>query len=297
VDPADHSFDVATGLELVDGGGGGLAGVGEGGTVTFRCTIDDSYTVGDKPNGGYLLALLGRAAREVGNADGGHGWEVVGSSITYLRPPELGPAEVRATVMRRGRTAAHVRTVLVQGGIDLVDAVSVVSGLPGAGTVPRYDDTLPLVARDPDDCLRLPPHLPSGVRVGMMEILDLRVDPSTLPFTDSAPAGDGESPLAELRGWTRFANGREPDALSLLFFVDAIPPATMRIGSSGWVPTLQMSAYVRALPAPGWVGIRITAHVVTGGMVDETTTLWDSTGQVVAQATQLARLRFPDEVS
>jgi acyl-coenzyme A thioesterase PaaI-like protein len=289
VDPADHSFDVATGLQVV--------GAGSGDAVTFRCTIDESYTVGDKPNGGYLLALLGRAGRQVGNDNGAHDWEVVASTITYLRPPELGPAEVRATVLRRGRTASHVRTVLVQNGADLVDAVFVISGLPPAGSVPRYDDTLPLTARDPEDCFRLPPHMPSGVRVGMMEILDLRVDPSTLPFTDSPPVSTGDAPMAELRGWTRFANGREPDPLSLLFFADAIPPATMMIGSSGWVPTLQMSTYVRAVPAPGWVGIRITAHVVTGGMVDETTTLWDSTGQVVGQATQLARLRFPDEVS
>jgi acyl-Coa thioesterase superfamily protein len=81
----------------------------------------------------------------------------------------------------------------------------------------------------------------------------------------------------------------------MLFFLDAIPPATMRIGSSGWVPTLQMSTYLRARPAPGRLGIRMTAHVVHGGMVDETCTLWDSTGAVVAQGTQLARLRFADE--
>jgi hypothetical protein len=56
-----------------------------------------------------------------------------------------------------------------------------------------------------------------------------------------------------------------------------------------------MSVYVRARPAPGWLGIRFTAHLVAAGMVDEVCTLWDSRGHVVAQATQLARLRFPDE--
>jgi hypothetical protein len=67
------------------------------------------------------------------------------------------------------------------------------------------------------------------------------------------------------------------------------------IGSSGWVPTLQMSTYLRAHPAPGWLGIRIAANVVAEGTVDETCVVWDSRGQVVAQATQLARLRFPDD--
>jgi len=36
---------------------------------------------------------------------------------------------------------------------------------------------------------------------------------------------------------------------------------------------------------------------VADGMVDETCVLWDSRGHMVAQSTQLARLRFPDETS
>jgi hypothetical protein len=128
--------------------------------------------------------------------------------------------------------------------------------------------------------------------VGFLDAVELRLDPSALPFSESPPP---TGTPAELRGWSRFTDGREPDALSLLFSLDAIPPATLMIGSSGWVPTLQMSAYVRACPAPGWLGIRIEANVVAEGTVDETCVVWDSGGRVVAQATQLARLRFPDD--
>jgi hypothetical protein len=253
--------------------------------------------VGDKPNGGYLLALLGRAAREVGRTtEGGETWEVVSSSITYLRPPALGPADIMTTVLRRGRSATHVRAVLLQEASELVVADFVVSELPPAlALAPRYNDIAPLEAPDPEQCVRLPPTMPGGVRVGIMEVLDLRLDPTALPFAEAGPIE--EAPEAELRAWARFADGREPDALSLLLSVDAIPPATMRIGSTGWVPTLQMSTYVRAHPAPGWLGIRLTAHLVAAGMVDETCTIWDSEGHVVAQATQLARLRFPEDLS
>jgi hypothetical protein len=277
----DLSFDVATSVRAAGDG------------TTFDTTIHSLWTVGDKPNGGYLLALLGRAARTVGQVDETE-WEVLSSSITYLRPPDLGPAQILATVLRRGRSATHVRTVLSQDGTDLVDAVFVVGDLPEPGGS-RYNDIPPLQAPDPDGCVRLPPRMPGGVHVGIMEVLDLRLDPTTLPFTDAPPPPGG--PLAQLRGWVRFADGRQPDPISLLFFVDAIPPATMMIGSTGWVPTLQMSTYVRARPAPGWLGIQLTAHLVAAGMVDETCAMWDSAGRVVAQATQLARLRFPDEVT
>jgi hypothetical protein len=185
-----------------------------------------------------------------------------------------------------------VRAVLAQDGGDLVDAVFVLGAL-SPEQLRRYDAITPPQMPDAEHCVRLPPRIPGGVHVGIMEVLDLRLDPATLPFTDSPPPPEA---LAELRGWSRFADGREPDPLSLLFSVDAIPPATLMIGSSGWVPTLQMSAYVRARPAPGWLGIRMTANLVADGMVDESCVLWDSRGQVVAQSTQLARLRFPDEL-
>jgi acyl-Coa thioesterase superfamily protein/acyl-CoA thioesterase superfamily protein len=274
----DHEFDRATALRTV-------ADTGD-----FELDIHPQWTVGDKPNGGYLLALLGQAARQiVRQAD--RPWEVTSTTVTYLRAPELGPARISTTVLRHGRTASHVRAVLLQNDEALVDAVFVVGELHPSGT-PRYSDIRLLQIPEPDDCFRIPSQLPGGTRVGIMECTELRMDPSVDLFGANRSAG--HEPVAELRGWIRFADGREPDALSLLYFVDAIPPATFPIGSSGWVPTMQMAVYVRALPAPGWLGIRMEAHLVTDGTVDETCTLFDSAGHVVAQATQLARVRFPD---
>jgi hypothetical protein len=280
--PEDLSFDAASAVRPTDD------------PDRFEVDVHELWTVGDKPNGGYLLAILGRAARIVGQGADGTTWEVLSSAITYLQPPDLGPASVRTTLLRRGRTAAHVRAVLSQGGADLVDAVLVLGALPPRATT-RYDGTAPLRAPDPDACVRLPPTDPAGTRIGILEVLDLRLDPATLPLAD--PPWPARGAAAELRGWCRFADGREPDPLSLLLSVDAMPPATLRIGSTGWVPTLQMSAYVRARPAPGWLGFRMHADLVADGMADEACVIWDSRGQVVAQATQLARLRFPDEAA
>jgi acyl-coenzyme A thioesterase PaaI-like protein len=279
--PGDLSFEGATQVRAT------------GRPFEFEADVHPLWTVGDKPNGGYLLALLGRAARTTGREHGGGGWEIVSSAITYLRPPELGPATIATTLLRRGRSAAQVRAVLRQNDTDVVEATSVLGDLPAHAST-RYDATAPLGAPEPEDCLPLPPRIPGGPKVGVMEVTELRLDPATMPFGES-PASSGAK--AELQGWSRFADGRDPDPLSLLFFNDAIPPATFRIGSTGWVPTLQMSAYVRARPAPGWLGIRMTANLVADGMVDETCVLWDSTRQVVAQASQLARLRFADEAS
>lgn len=276
----DLSFDAVTALEETDD------------PHVFGTSVHPLWAVGDKANGGYLLALLGRAARVTARRHGGRDWEVLASSVTYLRAPGMGHALVRTTLLRSGRTAAHVRAVLSQGENDIVDAVFVLGALPEETTV-RYDGTPAFHAPDPQDCARLTPQIPNGVYVGIMDVLDLRMDPATLPFAATPVPPPGRP--AELRGWTRFADGRQPDALSLLFLADAIPPATLMIGSTGWVPTLQMSSYVRARPAAGWLAIRMTAGLVADGMVDETCVLWDSRGHMVGQSTQLARLRFPDE--
>jgi acyl-Coa thioesterase superfamily protein/acyl-CoA thioesterase superfamily protein len=275
--PEDLSFDAVTAIRPAAEAG------------TFAAEVNPLWAVGDKPNGGYLQAILGRAARTVASGPDAN-WEVVSSSITYLRAPAFGPADIRTTVLRAGRTAAQVRAVLLQDGAELVDAVMILAVLPDEPA--RYDSTARVELPDPEECVRLPSTIPGGIRVGIMDIQELRIDPATVPFAQPV----GPDARAELRGWYRFEDGRQPDALSLLFSPDATPPATFMIGSSGWVPTLQMCTYVRARPAPGWLGFRMAANVVAGGMVDETCEVWDSRGRVVAQANQLARVRFPDEV-
>ena len=277
--PDADLFDAATAVRPSTGPG------------LFEADVDPGWAVGDKPNGGYLQALLGRAGRATRGDEDHPEWEVASAAVTFLHPPAVGPAGIRTELLRRGRSASQVRAVLTQGGQDLVDAVFVLADLP-VSPVPRYDATPPLSLPEPEDCVRLPPQLPGGTHVGFMDTTELRLDPTAIPFRESPPAVDTP---AEIRGWTRFGDGRPPDALSLLFTVDAIPPPTHMIGSSGWVPTLQMSTYVRARPEPGWLQIRISANVVADGVVDETCVVWDSRGHVVAQSTQLARLRFPDD--
>jgi Thioesterase-like superfamily len=81
--------------------------------------------------------------------------------------------------------------------------------------------------------------------------------------------------------------------LSLLVALDPVPPVTFDLGLSGWVPTLQMSVYVRRLPAPGPIKVRMHANDVSGERIDETAFAWDSKGRLVAQAMQFAAVRVP----
>ncbi|HEX2575060.1 MAG TPA: thioesterase family protein, partial [Aquihabitans sp.] len=207
-----------------------------------------------------------------------------------LAAPDVGPAEVRTEVLRAGRSASQVRTVLVQGGRPCVEATFTLGTLAPTTSPPWWTGRAPFEVPALEDCTRLPAAREGApFTVSIMDRTDLRLDPAVLGFASGAPSGRGE-----VRGWISFADGRPADALGLLFFVDALPPATFELVDAGWVPTLSLTAYVRAVPAPGPLRIRMAAQVVDDGRFDEVCEVFDAGGRLVAQATQLAGIRIPE---
>ena len=76
---------------------------------------------------------------------------------------------------------------------------------------------------------------------------------------------------------------------------------TLRLDSTpspGSVPlripfsTLELTVYVRALPAPGPVRVLQRAQLIGGQRVDEACFVWDHCGRLVAQGVQLAGIRL-----
>jgi acyl-Coa thioesterase superfamily protein/acyl-CoA thioesterase superfamily protein len=242
--------------------------------LTFEVEIDANWTIGGKPNGGYLLAMLGRCAIDLSPHAG-----ALAASAHYLRAPEPGAATVEATLLRAGRSASHVRARLTQEDKPCVEAL-ITTGEPDSNGEPYWQAGLPRL--EP-----LVPRLPHGVRVAIMEQIEVRLDSDSAGFTRGAPSGRGE-----LRGWVSLPQGEPFDAVSLLFAVDAFPPATFDIEMSGWVPTFELTAYVRALPAPGPVRVLQRAQLIEGQRVDEACFVWDHRGRLVAQAIQLAGIRL-----
>ena len=91
-----------------------------------------------------------------------------------------------------------------------------------------------------------------------------------------------------IQGWFKLADDRPLDPIALLLVVDALPPVTFDLGLPGWAPTLELTAHVRAKPAPGWAIVRHYTRTVAGGVFEEDCEVWDSTGTLVAQSRQLA---------
>jgi hypothetical protein len=76
--------------------------------------------------------------------------------------------------------------------------------------------------------------------------------------------------------------------MAMLLATDAFPPAIFNVmGTPGWVPTVELTAHVRANPAPGPLRCVFSSRFVQGGMFEEDGELWDSRGVLVCQSRQI----------
>ncbi|MEV0699973.1 thioesterase family protein [Saccharopolyspora sp. NPDC050389] len=248
----------------------------------FAAEVNPEWTIGGKPNGGYLLAMLGRAsARSVAHQ------HILAASAHYLHSPKPGPVTLTTEVLRTGRSVSQVRGRMAQDGTPCVEATFTLGTL-APDAAPYWSDGLP----EPVECAQADCTPVTGSAIGgpgpaIMDQVDLRIQPDDFGFGRGKPSGAGT-----LRGWLGLPGGEDFNPISLLYAVDAFPPATLDIALTGWVPTLELTAYVRALPAPGPVRVLHKAQLIEGNKVDEACFVWDSRGRLVAQATQLAGIRL-----
>lgn len=253
----------------------------------YGARIDEEWSIAGKPNGGYLLALCANAALETLRAGGEDHPHVIATTGTFLSAAPFGAARLEVEELRRGRSSSVLRSrLLSEDGEPRVEAV-VTCGRLHDGAAPHHDGVAPTQVPTVEQCVRLPVDAP-GLHVPLMGVLDERLDPACLGWATGSPSGAGE-----LRGYLSFEDGRAFDPLALVMAVDAFPPSTFDLGLTGWVPTMSLSAWVRALPAPGRLVVRTRARLVQDALVDETCDVWDSRGQLVATGHQLAAVRVP----
>jgi len=259
----EYAFDADTRVsprESGDGSGEFLA------TVTGRWG-----GITGVPNGGYLLAACTRAL--------GLGMpfpDPIVISGFFLRPGSVGPATIRPSLVRAGRTTSFGEAVLSQGGKEVVRAAAAFARLGTDGL--SYVDGAPPSLPPPEDCVGVP--VGSFGPATIAERVEFRS--ASLPgWFLGRPSGRPSSDF-----WMRFADGRDADLLALPLLVDSTAPSVLELGASS--ATVQLTVHLRAHPAPGWLACRATTRFVGGGYHEEDFEVWDSAGTLVAQSRQLA---------
>lgn len=256
----------------------------DGDVSVFEGALNEHWTIGEKVHGGAMLALCANAARLAHDGAGSPatGVEPIAVSGSFLWAPDPGAQWVRTTVRKRGRRVSLVDVELGQG-----DRVAVRAAMTMAEP---ESDALPLLSVNPIVALMTPDPPPGLEPIGpghpMADIVHLAHGCDIRPsLTTMAPRADGGPPVIEY--WVRPRDGA-PDVLFALLCGDVSAPVTFGVNRFGWAPTVQLTAYLRARPADGWLRVMCTTMQIGQDWFDEDHLVVDCQGRIIVQSRQLA---------
>jgi acyl-CoA thioesterase len=204
-------------------------------------------------------------------------------TMHFLRPPDPGPAVIRATVERAGRSLSSVSARLEQDG-ELMGLALAAFSIPWAS---------PEINESP-----MPEVTPPDGRKTLDELF-----PQAGPFPDftrkltmqprfGAPPFSGAE-VSEIGGWLGLAEERPIDSLATVLLADAWFPAPWpRLRKLAPAPTIDLSVHFRSpLPLADTMLLgRFRTRLVRDGFFEEDGELWAPGGALVAQSRQLALL-------
>lgn len=235
-------------------------------------------------HGGYLAATLLRVMMERVNDAERH---IRSLSTFFLRGPKPGAAEIHTELLRSGGKLTQLNARLVQDGSVCTFAVATF-GKPFQGEAPLWV-RMPDVP-DADRCARFAPS-----KVPIDQRFELRQCLGQAPFSGGAEARIG--------GFSRFAEPRKVDALSVTVLCDAWWPALFPTLTSskqaGACPTIDLTIHFRSsLPTTGaldddFVVIDLQSSQLHEGYLDERASIWSMDGQLLAQSVQHAARLLP----
>lgn len=249
----------------------------------YAAELDPGYLIGTAINGGYLMAVLQRAA--LAESDHPH---AVSSSYHFHRPGGGGPAEIETEVVKRGRTVTTVLVTLRQEGRTVLTGTIATATLDSQAQ-PLYA-TPPAPVPPIGQCRSFDPRQGHLAEDGFLA----RVDVGLSPDSYAALLRERTADTPELYGYVdlsaRDGGSAEDPAAFLPLAVDALPPIVSLLTDWSWAPTVELTWHLRALPEPGPLAFRAHSTLVSDGWFDENVDLWDTKGRLVAQSRQLARV-------
>lgn len=269
------SFAEAAALSLLDDDSGNTGQVANA-PRRFATDIPEGWDIVGNTNGGFMMALLAKAAREVSGRP-----DVVSLAANFLAPGVPGSAEVHVNTVKSGRRFDTSRADLVIDRTPRVIATVTTGDLDDGESSSMVKLTPPSIP-GPDECERVPAT--ELFPPPLMSKIDLRLHPEEQMGN---PAG-----TPAFRGWFQLLDDEPMDSVTLTMATDVTPPTVFNteIGV-GWSPTVQMTTYVRRRPTTPWILIHTHSRVVENGMFETDAVLYDQAGLVLAQGRQLQLIK------
>ena len=247
----------------------------------WECEFSPLWCVGKAVNGGYAMSIAAKAMAE--SVPQPHPITITGYYLNVTNP---GPGEISTEVIREGKNISTIQGKVLQNGeecIRLIGSFADLAKPSGETFLEEEPPELPAI----EDCV------PMTFEEAPVEI-NRRFD-ILVPKNYMAQRGN-EGNISELRAWVKFADTDNLNVFALCLLSDAFMPCVFnRVGPVAWVPTLELTVHIRAVPAPGYLRTRFRTRFLTNGTLEEDGEIWDSEGNLVAISRQMAKLRIPSK--
>lgn len=254
----------------------------------YQCELSTDWRIWG-PNGGYIAAILLRAAAAVSQFD-----RPATLSVHFLAPADFSTVEIRAEVLRGGKRSESVRASMTQHGRPIAEAMVWLVGDDTAGVDLDWT-TMPSVPGPAD----LKP---------IEDLVDEEEEGPPFPFWDNIECRpiewiprdewDTKRPMyPAYRNWFRLrpaATFDDPvlEAARVVVFADLVGwPALVRAftpGEIGWMaPNLDLNMTFHQSPtAEPYLFLDGEAPLSTNGLAGGTGRVWTPDGRLVATTTQ-----------
>ena len=247
------------------------------GNGVYSGAVHDGWDIRGNANGGYVMALLANAMRSAANRP-----DPISITLHYLAPLPPGDFEIITQVVKQGRRFTTVSASMMFGGREAVRAIGAFSEAPAVDGAMRHNGTPLCDLPSFEECMRRTAE-GENIPLALMSKLDMRLHPDDRGFAIGKPNG-----VPRIRGWFAFADNRPNDTLSVLLAADAFPPPVFNLlAVPGWVPTVEFTVHIRAVPAPGPLRCEFNTKEIQGGMFEEDGIIWDENGVLIAQSRQI----------
>ena len=253
--------------------------VTKSGEGRYNASVLPGWDINGNANGGYLFALAGRAMID-------HSGRRDPFSVTahYLAPVQAGPVHIEVDTVKTGRMVTTMNASIVTGSRTAVRLLGAFGETPDV-TSNQLVTAMPPEVPPFEECVKR--HDDGNVfPIEFARRFDSRIHPDDSAFLRGETSGS-----AVMRGWFEFGDGRPIDTLGLLMIADSFAPPVFNVDvPRGWVPTIELTVHVRALPVGTRVACVFKSRIIQGGLIEEDGEIWDQAGNLVAISRQMALL-------
>lgn len=287
-------------------------------TMKFRAKITDNWSIGDSPNGGYLMCVAINAAREcIGQI---HRDPFTITAHYVNKSLENIDADVYVQILNKAKSTTTVEISIVQNDklrAKFMGTFGDFTKMKGLTNNFLHGEAPAIPPLHSENLINGSKFVRKtvGDKLKISKTFDMLVDLQD-PFARSVLKGKILEKEASLNAWIRFSDGRKPCLRSLAFFCDALPPPVLCLAPSNWVPTIEFTVHFHNRPLAvididnesihikdefydnakkeGYIRANFKATYLNNGLLTEDGEIWDASGKILlARSRQYARLLSP----